>query len=61
MSAAPEPAALRAIALAINFILAIVLATYFFGLNFLLGLAVVGAFVMLGVLIYLASPSRRFN
>ena len=40
-------------------VLLLVLGDYFFGLGVLLMIAIVGSFVMLGVLIYLSAPTHR--
>lgn len=67
MSAAPqttqeEDTSARDAVRAIIFLLALVLAlgvvTYFVGFGVLLAVAIVGSFVMLGILIYLSSPNQ---
>jgi hypothetical protein len=48
---------------AILFLLALIvvltLATYFFGVGFLLGISIVASFIMLGVLMFLSSPRQK--
>ena len=63
MSADPQTSpdlAVRAIAFLLTFVVVLVLATYFFGAGALLVAAMVGTFAMLGVLIYLSAPNKRF-
>jgi len=49
----------RALAFLAVVVLLLVLGTYFFGLGALLMIAIVGSFVVLGVLIYLSAPIHR--
>ncbi|MCE8000784.1 MAG: hypothetical protein HEP70_18170 [Rhodobiaceae bacterium] len=58
----PDPdqqTALRALGFLANFVLLLVLATYFFGPAALVIAALFGTFVMLGVVIYLSAPTHR--
>lgn len=58
----PDPdqdTALRALAFLANIVMLLVLATYFFGATALVIAALFGAFVMLGVVIYLSAPIHR--
>jgi len=58
----PDPdheTGLRALAFLTVIVLLLVLATYFFGLGVLLAVAIVGSFVMIGVMIYLSSPTHK--
>ncbi len=50
---------LRALAFLAVVVLLLVFATYFFGLGALLAVAIVGSFVMLGIIIYLSSPTQK--
>ncbi len=58
----PDPdqdTALRALALLANIVMLLVLATYFFGATALVIAALFGAFIMLGVVVYLSAPVHR--
>ncbi len=50
---------LRALAFLAVVVLLLVFATYFFGFGALLAIAIVGSFVMLGIIIYLSSPTQK--
>lgn len=50
---------IRAILFLLALVVVLVLATYFLGVGFLLGVSIVGSFLMLGVLIYLSSPRQK--
>ncbi len=58
----PDPdqdTALKTLAFLANVVMLLVLATYFFGVTALVIAALFGAFVMLGVVIYLSAPIHR--
>lgn len=50
--------AVRAIIFVLALIVILGVATYFVGFGALLAVAVVGSFIMLGILIYLSSPNQ---
>ena len=50
---------IRAILFLLALVVVLVLATYFLGVGFLLGVSIVGSFIMLGILIYLSSPRQK--